>query len=168
MLDQALFQRRQRILHPTDFSEPCDHAFRLACALARDHKSRVILFHVVPPPIVVYGEGAIAMDPWETHESCAEKLRKLKAKEPRVEIEVRQGDGEAVPEILRIARETECGLIVMGTHGRTGLGRLLMGSVAEGVMRKAPCPVLTVKMPIAEAAASTEEMTGKVPEPALR
>jgi len=156
------------ILHPTDFSEPCGHAFRLACALARDHKSRVILFHVVPPSIIAYGVGAVAMEPWETHESCTEQVRKLKAMEPRVEIEFRQGDGEAVPEILRVARETECDLIVMGTHGRTGLGRLLMGSVAEGVMRKAPCPVLTVKMPFAEATASTEEMKGKAAEPALR
>ena len=54
--------------------------------------------------------------------------------------------------ILNVAQETGAGLIVMGTHGRTGLERLLMGSVAEQVVRKAPCPVLTVKTPLRESA----------------
>jgi nucleotide-binding universal stress UspA family protein len=56
-------------------------------------------------------------------------------------------EGDPVTQILRIAGEENCELIVMGIHGRTGLGRLLMGSVAEQVVRRAPCPVLTVKMP---------------------
>jgi len=58
-------------------------------------------------------------------------------------------------EILRLAAEVECDLIVLGTHGRTGLGRVLLGSVAEQVLRRAPCPVLTVKMPL-PAAGSAE------------
>ncbi len=56
-------------------------------------------------------------------------------------------DGDPAREILRVAAENECDLIVMGTHGRTGLERVLMGSVAEAVSRKAPCPVLTAKPP---------------------
>jgi nucleotide-binding universal stress UspA family protein len=64
----------------------------------------------------------------------------------RIREDVRDGDTAA--EILRAATDAGCDLIVMGTHGRTGLGRLLMGSVAEQVVRKAPCPVVTVKAPM--------------------
>jgi len=69
-----------------------------------------------------------------------------------VRMERRLEQGDATTEILRVAREESADLIVMGTHGRTGLGRLLMGSVAEQVMRRAPCPVLTVKSPVPETA----------------
>jgi len=62
-------------------------------------------------------------------------------------------EGDVATEILRLAQETGSDLIVMGTHGRTGLARLLMGSVAEQVVRKAPCPVLTVKTPFPAAPA---------------
>jgi nucleotide-binding universal stress UspA family protein len=72
--------------------------------------------------------------------------------DPAVKIEHRLAEGDPAREILRVARETGCDLIVMGTHGWTGLGRLLMGSVAEQVVRKATCPVLTVKTPIPDTA----------------
>jgi nucleotide-binding universal stress UspA family protein len=65
-------------------------------------------------------------------------------------VERRLEEGDPVTQILGIAEEESCDLIVMGTQGRTGLGRILMGSVAEQVMRKATCPVLTVKMPEGE------------------
>jgi nucleotide-binding universal stress UspA family protein len=65
-------------------------------------------------------------------------------------------DGDPSEEILAVARETRSDLIVMGTHGRTGVGRLLMGSVAEQVMRRATCPVLTVKTPVPEVAPAAE------------
>jgi nucleotide-binding universal stress UspA family protein len=64
--------------------------------------------------------------------------------------------GDPATEILAAAEKIKCDLIVMGTHGRTGLGRLLMGSVAEQVVRKAPCPVLTVKTPLPAARSSNE------------
>jgi nucleotide-binding universal stress UspA family protein len=66
---------------------------------------------------------------------------------PSVLVERRLEEGDPIGEILRAAAEVPCDLIVMGTHGRTGLARLLMGSVAEEVVRKAPCPVVTVKTP---------------------
>ena len=65
-------------------------------------------------------------------------------------MEYRVQDGDPVVEILEVTREAPCDLIVMGTHGRTGLGRLLMGSVAEQVLRRASCPVLTVRTPFPE------------------
>jgi nucleotide-binding universal stress UspA family protein len=139
----------QTILHPTDFSDHAQFAFRLACSLARDHGARVIVLHVAPPPLATLaGQAALPPLPEEFgREELEEKLRRLEAPQPTVPLERRLVVGEAVEEILRLAQTTPCDLIVMGTHGRTGLGRLLMGSVAEQVVRKAPCPVLTVRTP---------------------
>jgi nucleotide-binding universal stress UspA family protein len=67
--------------------------------------------------------------------------------DPEVQVERRLEQGDAATEIVRVAQETHCDLIVIGTHGRTGLSRVLMGSVAEKVLRQAPCPVLAVKTP---------------------
>jgi nucleotide-binding universal stress UspA family protein len=77
-------------------------------------------------------------------------------------VEHRLEEGEPAAQILRVAKETKAGLIVMGTHGRTGLERILLGSVAEKVLRKAVCPVLTVRIPIlAEATKPVELPSGK-------
>ena len=71
----------------------------------------------------------------------------MQAPDAQIVVEHRLEEGNPVAEILRVARETHCDLIVMGTHGRTGLAHLLMGSVAEQVVRKAGCHVLVVKTP---------------------
>jgi nucleotide-binding universal stress UspA family protein len=139
------------ILHPTDFSERSRSAFQLACALARDHGGRVIVLHVYPPP-VAYGEEVARRQPKRYDQVLEAELRRLQAPDPRVSVEHRLVEGETAAEIVRLANEAGCDLIVMGTHGRTGLRRVLMGSVAEEVMRLAPCPVLTVKMPFPTAA----------------
>lgn len=142
------------ILHPTDFSDNADYSFRMAEHIARDHQSRIIVLHVITP-IVMYGNGVavggVALaepDNWQAE--LRRKLRERQPHDPKVKVEYLLLEGEPVTEIDRVAQEQNCDLIVMGTHGRTGLGRLLMGSVAEGVVRKAPCPVLTVKVPAAE------------------
>jgi nucleotide-binding universal stress UspA family protein len=135
------------ILHPTDFSDYSAYAFRLACALARDYGARIVVLHVATPPVVVYGEGVLPPEPEGYKERLREQLHQVVSQDPKVPVEHRLVEGDAATEILRLAGETKCDLIVMGTHGRTGLGRLLMGSVAEQVVRKAPCPVLTVKTP---------------------
>lgn len=131
------------ILQPTDFSTPSDHAFRLACSLARDHGARVIVLHVAQTPLA-YGEmGAYVASEY----SLAALRADLKRLRPHDDLPVEHMllEGDPAGEIVRLADETQCDLIVMGTHGRTGLGRLFIGSVAEKVMRRAPCPVLTVK-----------------------
>jgi nucleotide-binding universal stress UspA family protein len=135
------------ILHPTDFSNYSAYAFRLACALARDYGARLVVLHVAMPPVVVYGEGVLPPEPEGYKERLREQLHKVVSQDPKVPVEHRLVEGDAATEILRLAGDSKCDLIVMGTHGRTGLGRLLMGSVAEQVVRKAPCPVLTVKTP---------------------
>jgi nucleotide-binding universal stress UspA family protein len=137
------------ILHPTDFSDRSQNAFRLACSLARDYGAHLIVLHVVPTPLAVYMEGVVAEPAENWCEGVQAQLCELKPDFPDVKPEHRAVEGDAVHEILTFAKENPCDLIVMGTHGRTGLGRFLMGSVAEGVVRKAPCPVLTVKTPFA-------------------
>jgi nucleotide-binding universal stress UspA family protein len=136
----------RKILHPTDFSPHSQHAWRLACALARDYSVPLVLLHV-HSPFVAYGDGLVATVPPDYTEELRARLRQIDPHDPRIVVERRLIEGDPVLEILRIARESKCDLIVMGTHGRTGFGRLLMGSVAEEVLRKAPCPVLTVKVP---------------------
>ena len=144
------------ILHPTDFSKQSEFAFQLACSLARDYGAQLYVVHVVTPPVVVYGEGVLPVEPEAYQAELREKLNRLHAVEPEVRVLHRLVEGQPVDEILRLAKEIGCDLIVMGTHGRTGFGRMLMGSVAEKVVRTAPCPVVTVRQPssLAERAAS--------------
>jgi nucleotide-binding universal stress UspA family protein len=75
------------------------------------------------------------------------ELNRLGAPDAQVRVEHRLEEGDAATQILQVAQETGCDLIVLGTHGRTGHGRLMMGSVAEQVLRTASCPVLTVRTP---------------------
>jgi len=140
----------KHVLHPTDFSASSDLAFRMACSLARDYGARLLVLHVAVPPTIVYAEGIVPPEPQESLDASREKLRRLCPRDPKVEVEHRLLEGEVVDEILRVAGETKSDVILMGTHGRTGLGRLLMGSVAEQVVRKAPCPVVTVRAPLSE------------------
>ncbi len=140
------------ILHPTDFSDPAQGSFQLACALASDMKARLIAFHVVPP-MVAYVDGLIDYSS-PAHELRAwETLRRLQQTAQEgygLAIDIDLAEGDPATEILKVARQRHCDLIVMGTHGRTGLRHLLMGSVAERVIRKANCPVLTAKSPLGQ------------------
>jgi len=143
------------ILHPTDFSPQADYAFRLSCALARDYGARLIVMHVKMIPAVAYGEfAALPPEPEETMESLKLRLAQLKPHGTSCSMEYLLAEGVPAEEIVNVARDKRCDLVVMGTHGRTGLGRLLMGSVAELVVRRATCPVLTVKTPPATATAA--------------
>jgi nucleotide-binding universal stress UspA family protein len=137
------------ILHPTDFSEPSGHAFRLACSLARDYGARLVVTHIVPIP--VYGTpemGPMVPAPGIVEEEMRQALEAVQPSDPAIAVEHRLALGDAAGEIVSLAREVKADLIVMGTHGRSGVGRLLLGSVAEAVLRRAPCPVLTLKMPV--------------------
>jgi nucleotide-binding universal stress UspA family protein len=136
------------ILHQTDYSERSESAFQLACSLARDHGARIVLLHVVELPTAVYGAAGgpttvlqVSMDEEK------EGLNRIKVPKD-VTVERRLVEGEAAHEILRTAEEVSADLIVLGTHGRTGMSRLLFGSVAEQVLRRAQCPVLTIKEPL--------------------
>ena len=138
------------ILHPTDFSPPSEHAFNVACSLARDHGSRVIVLHVAELPLSAPGGAMIHPPPGGIREAIREQLHTVQAPDAKIPIEHLLSEGDPATEILRVAQESQCDWIVMGIHGRSGLARLLMGSVAEQIVRKALCPVLIVKTPVAE------------------
>jgi nucleotide-binding universal stress UspA family protein len=140
------------ILCPTDFSPRSEYAFQLACALARDYGARLLVMHVIEPGIVGYPLGPVTPTPppADYKERLWEAFRRLQASDPKIRelrLDTKMVEGDAKDKICSLARETGCDLIVMGTHGRSGVGRMLLGSVAEQVLRNAPCPVLTVKMP---------------------
>ncbi len=140
------------IVHPTDFSEHSGYAFRVACALARDYEARLVVAHAIT--LQMYGNpetGRLNADPLVVEAGVRARLEALRARAPSVGFAYRVCWGDAATEIVARAEEVKADLIVMGTHGRTGVGRLLLGSVAEAVLRRAPCPVLTLKMPFSSA-----------------
>ena len=142
------------ILHPTDFSEHSGNALHLAVALARDYAARLVVLHVALPPTIIYGEGVVPPEPETYLGEAREQLRRLTIPADIGAAERRLVEGDPAKEIVRAVREAGIDLVVMGTHGRTGLSRLLMGSVAEKTVRRAPCPVLTVRMPFPQATAT--------------
>jgi nucleotide-binding universal stress UspA family protein/quercetin dioxygenase-like cupin family protein len=137
------------ILHPTDFSENARYAFQTACAMARESQAKLILLHVMLPTVSPWQQHSPAdpMQPAESQESLA-KFPWPKPSDPQIRVEHRVAEGNAADEILRLSNLAPCELIVMGTHGRSGMGRFLTGSVAEEVLRKSVCPVLVVKIPL--------------------
>jgi nucleotide-binding universal stress UspA family protein len=153
------------ILHPTDFSDSSDHAFRLACALARDYDARLVVVHVGREPVLNPVEGVVPPEPERYRAELMEQLRRRRAEGLKVRTAHQLVfGGDPAAEIVEQAQQTKSDLIVMGTHGRTGLGRLLLGSVTEQVVRRAPCPVLTVKTPLPLAhppGESAPEMAGR-------
>jgi nucleotide-binding universal stress UspA family protein len=146
------------ILHPSDFSERSEHAFRLACALARDYRAKLVVLHVKILPVAAYTEGGMLPPSPGTDEDLLAQLEQVRTEAPNLNLETRLEEGAPGPTILQVAQEIRADLIVLGTHGRTGLGRLLMGSVAEQVVRKATCPVVTVRMPVPTAEAEAVQV----------
>jgi nucleotide-binding universal stress UspA family protein len=138
--------RITNILCPTDFSLHAQAALPIACALARDYGAKLILLHVRPVQVTAMGEfGAIPPDPREPEETLKAKIRQSMPANFAGIVECLVQDGDVTEEILKTAQQWRCDVIVLATHGRSGLRRVLLGSVAEAVLRKAPCPVLTIK-----------------------
>jgi nucleotide-binding universal stress UspA family protein len=145
------------ILHPTDFSEYSQAAFEVARAVARDYRARLILLHV-SLPIMQSGEVyALITHPDEIREELTNRLKAMRSMSDDVAIEIVLKEGDPATQILTTCKEMGCDLIVMGTHGRTGLSHLLTGSVAEKVIRNAACPALTIKNPIVQATATADD-----------
>jgi nucleotide-binding universal stress UspA family protein len=152
----------QTIIHPTDFDEPSKEAFRVARSLAQALGARVIVFHVVPPAAVVTQDGRVILDPKSAEPvDLWPEYRRLQADTPKAAVDyaVVVGDKAEAKHMLgeKIREFGEGVLVVMGSHGRTGLSRLLWGSMAEEVVRDLPCPVLVVKAPSQAAASVTSE-----------
>lgn len=135
------------ILYPTDLSEDSCAALDLACSFARDHGARLVVLGVYPSPL----NGAEAIDRERDDSLKTDLLAQLHGLniDPSISAEYVVEEGRPAVLILSVAEELKADLIVMGTHGRTRIRRLLMGSVAEAVSRSALCPVLTVRSGLA-------------------
>jgi len=139
----------KRILVPTDFSLTSEAALRYGIALARAFNAKLFLLHVPEHPGVA-AEAEYPLGIYETmknaaHQRLGELFTRNQVDELSPEYAMRIGD--APQEIVQFAAERNIDLIVMGTHGREGVARVLLGSVAETVVRRATCPVLTVHYP---------------------
>ena len=136
-----------KILCPVDFSEPSREAMHVAAEMSRKLDASLTLLHVVSLPSVGFPEVAFALPAAEMGTKVEEMLNEWR-KEARSlgvhVVHIQTSVGTPYQEIVRIARDGY-GMIVVGTHGRTGLDHLLVGSVAEKIVRRAPCPVLTVR-----------------------
>ena len=139
----------KRIVCATDFSDTAETAWEIACELARIHQAELVLVHVFVE-LPVYPEVAVTtiQRVWEEQRSWVEQrlAERVEAATARgLTARYRLRTGTAPEEVTRAAPDEAADLVVVGTHGRTGLNRLVNGSVAERVVRIAPCPVLTVK-----------------------
>jgi nucleotide-binding universal stress UspA family protein len=142
--------RIAHILVPTDFSDGSRAAFNTAKDLARDTGASLTLFHVMHVPASVMPDVILPMSPELMHsveESIDHVLDELvaEARADGIEADWQTAFGATHVEICEAAKRLGVDLIVIGTHGHTGLAHVLLGSVAEKVVRKAPCPVLTVR-----------------------
>jgi nucleotide-binding universal stress UspA family protein len=142
--------RLRKILIPIDFSELSRKALHYANALAKQSRAGMFLLHVVEPVPLVTSEFAFAAaSVSDFRPSQKEATRRIatwrKAIDSSVPVLTLVRAGESAREIVTAASECDCDLIVIGTHGRTGLDRMMMGSTAERVVRFAPCPVLVVR-----------------------
>jgi nucleotide-binding universal stress UspA family protein len=139
-------------------------AFRVAHDLAKATGAGVVVFQVSRPPAVVSdGDRLLSAPARGEAKDVWDELRKIQATDPAVHVahEVIVADRPDAEHILQILQERACDMIVIGTHGRTGLRHLLFGSVTEDVVRKAQCPVMVVKAPLPGAVASTRPMVGQ-------
>jgi nucleotide-binding universal stress UspA family protein len=140
-----------RILVPTDFSDPAHAALTWASTLAREFNSRIFLLHVVPEPYAYpWGTELATMNLTEilaqSEEGARQRLAELAEETglPAARVIPSAVIGSPVDRILSIIKDEQIDLVVIGTHGRGLVGHLLLGSVAERVVRRSPVPVLTV------------------------
>lgn len=142
----------RRIIHPTDFSSASRRAFDTAVEFAKQNSAELLLVHVLVPhityPVDSYADPSIYVElersTLRQAQSSLEALVK-RVKRTRVNVSGLVLKGTAHDQIIRSAKSRRADLIVMGTHGRTGISKFLMGSVAGRVISEASCPVLTVR-----------------------
>lgn len=150
----AVMSPFQKILVPIDFSPHSDEALRVACEMAETFGASLTLVNVFSAPIYPMPEGAYVAMPAAyadvvaaTNKRLEETCAVVKRDHQALAVDSRALEGVPFREIVAFARKQGIDLIVMGTHGRTGLKHALLGSVAEKVVRKASCAVLTVRLP---------------------
>ncbi len=134
----------KKILYPTDFSSYSNQAYFHAVALAETHGASLTVLYVYSGPKTDNGTVSNASAEKEYWQSQLEQIRPANLDIPVSHVLI---DGDPATEIARYAADAQIDLIVMGTHGRSGLERMLMGSVAEQTLRNAPCSVMIAKLP---------------------
>jgi nucleotide-binding universal stress UspA family protein len=147
----------RHILAPTDFSEYANRAVAAAIELAQAFGGKLTILHVVEPPSYLVDShasshhGPLLLKAME--EQAGQELARLLTQLPAAQVEITRRVMVGVPyqQILACASAEPVDLIVIATHGRTGLRHLVLGSVAERVVRLAPCPVLTIRPPAPQA-----------------
>lgn len=143
----------KRICCPVDFSDASRAAMEVAADLARRFGAELVLFHAYPVPGYTFPDGSVVASPKMLQDLADGAERHLEAWRRDAEatgagrVQAEKVAGEPAAEIVSFAREQGVDLLVLGTHGRTGLEHALMGSIAERVVRRAHCPVLTVRPP---------------------
>ena len=144
--------RIRRILHPSDFSRASGAAFAKAVEMAKTNAAELLVVHVLTPVIPMVGDGYVSPKVYEEIEATSRaqaqtELDRLAAKAKKAGVRVTSLLMEGVPheQITRAARSKRADLVVIGTHGRTGLAKFFLGSVAGRVVSIASCPVLTVR-----------------------
>jgi universal stress protein A len=144
--------RIRRILHPSDFSRASGAAFARAVEMAKANRAELLVAHVLSPAMPMSGEGYVPPKVYENIERSAREYAQkrlgallAKAKKSGVRAKGLLLDGVPHERIVAAAKSKRADLIVIGTHGRTGLARFLLGSVASRVVSTAVCPVLTVR-----------------------
>lgn len=140
----------QKVLVPVDFSTCAEKALQYAVAFARQFQASVTVAHVVqfnPIPGTEFSEVDFPAIEQQVIKQSKEQLERAAAgvRGLSVAVETVLAEGRPATEIARIARETDADLIIISTHGHTGIKHVLLGSVAEHVVRHAPCPVLVVR-----------------------
>ena len=142
----------KRVLVPTDFSESAHHALTYGTSFAREYKAHLVLLHVVENLTVGYASDLFPVPMAEVFQEISgyarAELAKLatEVRERGVEVEDQVVQGKPSAEIVRFAEEQAIDMIVLGTHGKGMLDQALFGSTTERVVRRAPCPVLTVRL----------------------
>jgi nucleotide-binding universal stress UspA family protein len=142
----------RKILVPTDFSAHADEAFRVAQSLAAALGAEVVVFHVARPPAVVSNEGQFRAGPDPVAaDNLWSRFRAAHPTDGKVPVhqEIIVDQRPSARHILDMLDKQGCDLIVMGTHGQSWLKHLLFGTMTEGVVREARCPVMVVKVPAA-------------------
>jgi universal stress protein A len=143
----------RRILYATDFSKASGRALEAAVSLAKQNNAELLVLHVIEPVTAYaagddYGSAELYMRLEETAEKDAQSsMQKLIQKLQKSKVKARSLllKGSTHDQIIKTAKNRKADMIVIGTHGRTGLSKLFMGSVAGKVVSTAPCPVLTVR-----------------------
>ena len=144
--------RIRRILHPSDFSRASGAAFMKAVDMAKANRAELLVVHVLTPVMPMVGDGYVSPKVYEEIEATSRaqaqaQLDRLLGKARKAGVRAKGLLMEGVPheQITRAARSKRADLVVIGTHGRTGLAKFFLGSVAGRVVSIAPCPVLTVR-----------------------